>query len=569
MSRTRTPLNHVDRRVWPLLIGAAGFAVFYWPVLISGFGRIWGHDEDPRFVLYILEHLHRSLIGLADWRNPPMFFPLPGTLAWSDALLLFLPLYSPIRLLGADPFLAFQLTLMGLSIAGFAGAFVLGRQVLRLSAAASAWAAALFAFSNQLHVQHAHVQMYAVLLLPGLLWLIVRGIEAVESRRAGWRFWSLPAAGVLAGLLFSTAFYVGWLGLLCLGPALLLTVWRLAPVAGWPAAGFRQILRISALFGGGLATALLPFLLLYLPAIHQGLGRSWADVAERLGLWVDLGNVGRGNLLWGGWLPAADQYQWEGIIDRFDFVEFSVAPTPVLLLCGLTGAGLLLRSPASARHLPGWFTVTALVLWLSAFDFTGWSPWSVIWSLVPGAQAVRAPLRLALILGVCLPPLAVWAVLRLGSGRRGFKAAALVLGLVITLEQVNLEDAAHMDRAEERTRLQVSSAPAICRSFALVAQDGHRLQWFRQIDAMLIAQASGLPTINGYSGFDPPGWDLVDPDALSYRLAVARWADRHDLRSGLCAYDDGTRQWQEPGWLPPSDAPADSPPVIPGLNRPS
>ena len=54
---------------------------------------------------------------------------------------------------------------------------------------------------------------------------------------------------------------------------------------------------------------------------------------------------------------------------------------------------------------------------------------------------------------------------------------------------------------------------------------------------------TGLPTINGYTGYSPPGWTLDSPEGPTYRDAVRSWADQHGLEGGLCQLELSTMTW--------------------------
>ena len=58
-----------------------------------------------------------------------------------------------------------------------------------------------------------------------------------------------------------------------------------------------------------------------------------------------------------------------------------------------------------------------------------------------------------------------------------------------------------------------------------------------QIDAMLVAQKIGIPTINGYSGNVPIGWNLLDSAAASYEQNARAWAAHRGIAAGLCRFD--------------------------------
>jgi len=56
------------------------------------------------------------------------------------------------------------------------------------------------------------------------------------------------------------------------------------------------------------------------------------------------------------------------------------------------------------------------------------------------------------------------------------------------------------------------------------------------VDAMLLAELWRMPTINGFSTFNPPDWNFASPRAPDYDARVLAYARRHGLR-GLCRLD--------------------------------
>ena len=63
------------------------------------------------------------------------------------------------------------------------------------------------------------------------------------------------------------------------------------------------------------------------------------------------------------------------------------------------------------------------------------------------------------------------------------------------------------------------------------------------VDAMLIAEFFGLPTVNGMATFTPTGWDLHTPFDPSYRARALRYAQRMGVAEGLCSLDLKARKW--------------------------
>ena len=59
----------------------------------------------------------------------------------------------------------------------------------------------------------------------------------------------------------------------------------------------------------------------------------------------------------------------------------------------------------------------------------------------------------------------------------------------------------------------------------------------------MLAQARHLPTINGYSGLNPPGWDFYDTNAADYEQRAMRWAVNRGIAAGLCRVDIERGTW--------------------------
>lgn len=135
-----------------------------------------------------------------------------------------------------------------------------------------------------------------------------------------------------------------------------------------------------------------------------------------------------------------------------------------------------------------------------------------------------------------LVPIIVGVILFLDrASRNGWATALIVAGLLV--EQVQLEAPLTLDRTTQRVMLTaVGPPPAECPAFFVVSararsyplraeaqsidtawgdtgRNGHALlrSYRHNVDAMLLASYYGIPTINGISSFNPPGWKLRNP----------------------------------------------------------
>ena len=64
---------------------------------------------------------------------------------------------------------------------------------------------------------------------------------------------------------------------------------------------------------------------------------------------------------------------------------------------------------------------------------------------------------------------------------------------------------------------------------------------------MLIAEVLGLPTINGFSTFNPPDWAFAAPRDADYRARVRTYVEAHNLQAEICGLDLAQKRWLPAG----------------------
>jgi hypothetical protein len=141
----------------PVAAYLAGGAVFFRWQLLSRFDLLSGNSGDTRFIIAIPEHLFQVLHGRGALLSPPFFYDTPRTLGYSDAFVLNEALYAPLRLLGAEPFLALELVPMLLSAPAYLFTFLFLRRFGGASVAVATAGALLFTFPNNLYLKSGQV----------------------------------------------------------------------------------------------------------------------------------------------------------------------------------------------------------------------------------------------------------------------------------------------------------------------------------------------------------------------------------------------------------------------------
>ncbi len=538
------------------VVGLAASGVCFGEFAGSRGELIAGDFGDARLCIALLEHWYKVFQGLDDWLSPPFFHPVRHVLAYSVTLFLQSLPYSALRLAGCDPYVALEATLWLLAQIGFASMIGLLRQ-LGLRRGFAVLGALLFTFSNLFH-SRVLPQAYTVMLVPLLALCVVKGVRAGAGhagRAAAW----MSGAGVLYAWILFSDFYTGWFLTFFAATvaAIALLIERRAARRGleFVRGHWRSVLCL----GAAAALALVPFVITYGPAAAGGQGRSYGEVVRNALTPGDLFNVGSRNLAW-GWLM-------DRLGGRYAKAGWDYGFPPGLLVafaatCGLmlTGEQRLARRRGDLRAvLPAAAAAAVLVSWVLLCQIQGASPWYLVWRYVPGAGAIRLIFRfqyqlsMAVVAVVAAALQAAWdrAVARGGersqAGRRTVLTAIAVAGFWLAVEQVNRTATHGIHRSPELARLAAIPNPGPrCQSFYLrdttVARPANPIA--SQVDAMLIAERLTLPTVNGYSGFAPPGWHLDDPQAGDYPALVERWAAAHGL-SHVCALALAERRWSE------------------------
>lgn len=525
-------------------------ALFFRAGVLTGFSVVFGDTYDGLIEASILEHWFNVFRGVSGWQQTLSFHPVPATLGYNDSYLMFGAGYSVFRSLGADPLLASECVNIAVKLVGFAGFYAFAVRALGLPSWCAALGAAVFTVSNNSYMRGGHAQLFTVAFAPVLavfLWSLVAAVERRDRRAvASWGVASavLFPAWLLTGYYmawFFTAFCLVWVPLLALaaGRQRLLTFAADTRACWLPLAGSAVLLALGIVL----------FISLYLPKAAETGMHGAEEMSGFLLSPLDLVYLGEGNLLHGGWQawlrPALSPN-----------MEHATGLTPLVLIAFVAGSVWAVRQGGAARTA-GCMALAAGALWLAATSFGGNSLWSAVYAYVPGAKAVRVVSRIQILLA--------WPVVSVAAV--GLAAAAATLrrttpnpamlvgtaGLLLVVEQVNLQPVPALDRTLQKAWLEsVPSPPAECRSFFVTeprppdprfgpvigSMVGHN------IDAMLLAEWWGLPTPNGFASLLPPGWNLLWIGNPDYSTRVREYAARTGIEAGLCGVSLLTGTWQ-------------------------
>ncbi len=508
-------------RLAPLACWLLGVVAAFHPTFASGFAMVQGYPgTDPRLVNFILEHSWRWLTGdpaHAGFFSPPIFFPEPGVGAYTELLVGVAPPYWLARALGAAPTTAYQLWMITCWSLNYLAAYAMLRRTFAAGRAPAAAGSFLFAFGSARMAAMMHQQLvpYFLLVLAVIaLGELFRQPDTPRGKTAAW----LVVFALACVAQFATAFYPFYFfGLALLGAL----IWTLAS-RSLREPFLRTVRRNAlALAGAGLLAAALlaPLAARYLAAAQDVGWRAYDP--ERLPRLASFFLMGPGNLLYG----------FVDHLPRFAPWSRSLHHNGLGLVTLLVAAVGLFR----ARRDPGVRLVVLGVL--TAFALTLRLPgdvslWGVTRVVVPGGGAIRAVARIGALL---LFPGAIGLAAFFEQERARRPAWLLVtLALVCFVEQLNVSHGYDKRFVEWKVARVARKVDPRCRAFFLSSSGGtadHELH----DDAMWVALATGVPTVNGRSGAFPPGWRLYDAHAADHaeRARIAAELESWLERSGV------------------------------------
>jgi hypothetical protein len=522
-----------------------GTVAWHSSLFSSGFDRMPGDRGDARANVYLVEHWYQVFRGHAEAFSPGMFYPVKGTIGYSETMFVHALPYSGLRIFGMDMFSALAVPLVLFNFLNYVACFFLLRRVLGLNAGASVAGAMFFAFNSPRFNHAGHYGYQASFFLPLVIALVVR----FAQRRAS--LTQREALGLLAGAALSLALqfvispYQGWFFVFwsCLFLLIVLVVPSTRHVVVEIVQRFWPALSAGALV---LMIGLYPLFLVYSPVAATAGPRPYRLVHELTPDVWSLLRMGDLNYIWGAASAALSRVH--PLLSTELNVGIGLVPSLVLLALLPWTVLTILRNSRSAGirrlSLAALILATALLYAIAMKYSGGSSPWQFVYRFVPGADGLRAIARHVLVL--TLPMSIVFAVVLHRAlqkisvqpttlARRGLTAAVFAVVAFGIVEQFGRTPSFSARAELSRLQLLAASLPQNCAVFyASAAPVRAPVKHEEQIDAMLVSVMRGVPTVNGYGGHVPPGWSLRDVEAPDYEQRVARWIGEHRVSGSVC-----------------------------------
>jgi hypothetical protein len=537
--------------------------------LILQMGSVLPNDAgDPALNTWILWWNTQAVPFTAAWWNAPMFYPVPGTLTFSENLLGLSLVSTPLSWLGVGPQAAYNVVFLLTFPLSAIGAALLTFELTKRRDAAFI-AGMLFGFAPYRIAHLPQIQSLAAFPMPFALLGLHRYLRDPRPRwlalfAVGWFLQGICNGYYLLFFSVFVGFWMFWFASPWSQPRAFLTIgaaWLLAAIPMLPLLvhyrrvhetfGFTRDFGTIRDFGADIAA-----LLFVTPHVTLW---SWLKVYERAegelfpGLTVTLLVMAgllfvrdRTNAVVSGWvmarrilvalaaatgaiaLSAVALGPWR--FDPFGMRLLSVSnPVKPLtfalglaLALGLTSPGL--RRAYATRAVLAFYGLMAFVMWLFSLGpaptLMGESimyrgPYSLLMFL-PGFNALRVPARFWMICTLCLAVVGAIVFDRLAA-RLGTKRLALAALVAVG--------------AFAETWMAEMPLAAVPRTFAAVNCPGHSTgpmielplgDTYADLAGMYRQMSHKRPLVNGYSGYFPPhygplrvGLGLRDPDVLT------------------------------------------------------
>ncbi|WP_343529084.1 hypothetical protein [Sphingomonas sp.] len=546
-----------DMSLFAITYAVAMLIVFRVPIA-SGFDLGFGERGDALIEMTILEHWRNVLHGVSPWHGGFYFHPYGGTLGYNDGYFLYGLSWSFWRLF-ADPFHADTLNIWTFKTIGFVAAYALVARTLAWGRGAALLVALLWTIASNIHLQAVHAQLQSVALLPVAMMLAIGCVRAEgEGRPVAARVRAVMLAALMAAWLM-TSYYMAWFTIF--SACLFVLCWSVLGGHASPAALWRLARRHGGTLawgGGAFVLMILPFLWLYLPKMRETGGEGYYEMLGYLVTpGVDMINVGAGNYLW-GWLFRPLLALVHAVLPgdpalpgRVLGGEHEAGFPPIFCALVIAGAWrIVVRDRMGTQSPPvAWraFALAMMLAWALTLQFWVVSPWNLVFWLVPGAKGMRVVSRyqLWLTLPFLLIAVAAWRErgAALARTRPGWAAAIVAL---LVAENLSAETPAQLSRSVQRSALDaIPAPPADCAVVYVVASRVGEPTYINEeldalyphnVDAMFLAEQWRVPTVNGFSTFNPPDWRFADPLAADYDARAMVYIRRHRLRH-VCRLD--------------------------------
>ena len=504
---------------------------------VGWFSAAPGDLGDPRLNSYFLEHVWLWISGanVSLW-SPPFFYPFENILGFSDNHFGSVLFYGLFRFFGIPREYAFDAWFVIGALLNYLACFWVLRQ-WRFGLIASALGAFIFAASLPVLMADNAAQLNYRFAIP-MAWFFFYHALTVTDHQKRWLYFGYATLFIAEQFLCSI--YLGLLLVYSLSALLIAWWWanrnqvpNIYDAKDDHPLQKGKVIGIALTIFAGLITGALLFQYHQI-ARQYGLTRDNAEVLSMLPKLSSylLSDHSFISGLWSAHLDTFSQRQEN---------QLFIGLGPFLFFCAgvyfCWGSSLL---PNTLLQLGKAAIFSIFIVWLITIQVAGYSLYALVLQL-PGVSAIRSVGRVILVLlfpAAILVAIAVqhwqtWLASKSGQGKSALiKALVWVVPFIFLIPEsifANHQTTLLSVWQERMQKMHVLlPAPLNTQAIIFVPRQGTQSSWAGELDAMLMAQDLGYPTINGYSGSLPPGIADLGVSAKARLQAYARLHQQPD-----------------------------------------
>ena len=519
-----------------VLISFSSTLVLFRSYLLSG--QYFGDPGDARLAIVNIEHWYRVLFMGEPLSGGVSFWPYPYVAGLTESYFTQALIYVPVRILGFGSVSSINLTYFLIIVLGLLGFLKLGK-ILGLNGVYLYLLPLLIAHSYAFTTQLTHFATSAFLLVSWPLIGIIRvGRKSSNSSNKYYIFIGLPLIALGSWYAFCLFFMI--MGIMALAH---LYKGKSKPTK-------KQIVEFwNVLIGKTekrkkfaiLATSVSLLSLwgtIYLPNLNL-LSKNWGEqvfYAPRLG---DLVNSSVGaNGIYAKLFEAMK-------LNSGPTFERALGLTPgfvLILICVL----LINRQKGKSDHefsnsfyiLNQILISITILIALLLTDDAGHSFWFPIWEVIPGVSSLRNLYRVMIFVYIVL---IVYFLLILQK-KKSTLLVTLVLSSLVLFDNYRIPYTNWNDTNMKTTQIQEfkqNLKGKACEVFYIRPDTTNTTPWITQVDAMLAATQSGVPTVNGYASKVPSAWPQTGAWGSASDEQVLNWLQSQGIKgTSVCIFDE-------------------------------
>ncbi|MCL2657710.1 MAG: hypothetical protein FWD62_09865 [Betaproteobacteria bacterium] len=514
--------------------------------ILNNFAILSGDSFDAVISAAILEHWFNVVKGSANWFDVGYFYPYTRTIAQTDAYFLVGLIYAPIRILGVDPFLSQEIAGIALKAIGFWGAYLFAKKI-KLPFGHACLLAVLFTLANIINIRPSRIQLATVSFIPVMLCCLLNFWQnLVSANKNKILLWG-GCCGLFYGAWALTCFYTAWFFLFVF---LLYVVFlwvfmskaERALVFAYAKNCWPQLLAVICIS----VVSLFPFIYAFLPkSLEVGVRTYSSASSNTIPVW-GLFDLGSSNFMYGSVFKEILSFSGVAYKPMGEYGTMGYG----FLLFGLFLAGAYSFFVKKTDE-PNVFWKALVAATLLAFIFglkiLGHSAWFFVYHTIPGAKALNVISAIYVVLYFPVAIIAIEFLKKANSNTLLF----LLISAMLLLSELSKPDLS-LNRRAEIEKISNITPPPECKVFyvsgwefqkspALV--DNSTIQYYaHNVSAIMIAQMTGIPTINGIASFAPRDWNFAFPYKYDYEQRIADYTNDKEI-NGLCRLDLNNKTW--------------------------